>query len=64
MKTPMQTINEWLQSQKQYSVVGHEEVQKMVDALIRKERALLIEVYNQGHEDREKGIFNLSRFLK
>ena len=64
METPMEQLNEWLQSQKKYSVVGHKEVQSMIDILLKKERALIIEAYNKGHEDREKDIYNLSQFIK
>lgn len=64
MKTPVQEIIDLLSIDKTLLDKTPYLLDILNEVYLAKEKAFIINVYNQGHADREKDIFNVSQFVK
>ncbi len=63
MKTPVQEIIDLLSIDEKLFDKTPYLIDILKEVYLKKEKAMIINVYNQGHVDREKDIFNLSQFV-
>lgn len=63
MKTPVQEIIDLLSIDEKLFDKTPYLIDILKEVYLKKEKAMIINVYNQGHTDREKDIFNVSQFV-
>jgi hypothetical protein len=63
MKTPVQEIIDLLSIDEKLFDKTPYLIDILKEVYLAKEKAMIINVYNQGHVDREKDIFNVSQFV-
>ena len=63
MKTPVQEIIDLLSIDEKLFDKTPYLIDILKEVYLTKEKTMIINVYNQGHVDREKDIFNVSQFV-